>query len=71
MLEEDCTLEVPPGTKVALTDLIPGLRELEWRKLIGAGNFASATVHIGPRRGVALFRFDQGPARISSLQIYI
>lgn len=71
LLEEDCTLEVPPGTKVALTDLIPGLRELEWRKLIGAGNFASATVHIGPRRGVALFRFDQGPARISSLQIYI
>ena len=70
-LTSDCALEVPTGTRVALLELVPGLRELQWRKLIGAGNYASATVQIGPRRGVALFRFDQGPRQISSLQIFI
>jgi hypothetical protein len=71
LLGEGCVLEVPPGTRVTLSELLPGLRELKWRKVIGAGNFASATVQIGPRRGVALLRFDEGPARISGLQIYV
>jgi len=70
-LEEGCTLEVPFGTRVALPELAAGLRGMEWRKLIGAGNYATATIHIGPRRGVAVFRFDQGPQKISSLQVFV
>jgi hypothetical protein len=70
-LAEGCTIETPPGTPVGLTELAAGARGLEWRKLIGAGNFASATIHWGPRRGVALFRFDQRPDRVSSLQIFV
>lgn len=70
-LAEGCALEVPAGTRVELADLLPGLRELQWRKLIGSGNFTTATIHIGRRRGVALFRFDRGPRRISSLQVFI
>lgn len=70
-LAEGCTLEVPPGTTAALPELAAGLRGLTFRKLLGAGNFATATVLIGPRRGVALFRFDQGPDKISSLHIFI
>ena len=70
-LAEGCTLEVPLGTSVALPELAAGLRGLTFRKLIGAGDFASATVQIGPQRGVALFRFDQGPDKISSLQTFI
>lgn len=70
-LAEGCTIEVPAGMPVGLPELAAGTRKLEWRKLIGAGNFASATVHIGPRRGVALFRFDRGPDKISSVQVFV
>jgi hypothetical protein len=70
-LAPGCTLEVPPGTGVALPELAAGLRGLAFRKLIGAGDYASATVQIGPQRGVAVCRFDNGPERISSLQIFV
>jgi hypothetical protein len=70
-LAADCVLEVPPGSKATLPDLVGGLRGITWRKLIGAADYTSVTVFIGPRRGVALFRFDDGPDRISSLQIYV
>jgi hypothetical protein len=70
-LADGATLEVPPGSRATVTDLIAGLRGLQWRKLIGAGPFASATVQIGPRRGVAVFRFDGDPGRISSLQVFV
>jgi hypothetical protein len=71
LLAPDCTLEVPLANRVTLAALLPGLNTLQWRKLIGAGNFASATVQIGPQRGVALFRFDNGPKKISSLRIFV
>jgi hypothetical protein len=70
-LAEGCTIETPPGTAVGLPELAAGTRNLQWRKLIGAGNFASATITLGPRRGVALFRFDERPDKISGLQIYV
>jgi len=71
LLAEGCALEVPFGTKVALPELAAGLRGMAWRKLIGAGDYASATVQIGPRRGVALFGFDASPEKIASLQVFV
>jgi hypothetical protein len=68
---EGCTFEAPPGTTASLPDLIAGLRGMTWRKWIGAADYVSATVFIGSRRGVALFHFGEGPARISSLQLYV
>jgi hypothetical protein len=70
-LAEGATVEVPFGTAVGLPELAAGTRGLTWRKLIGAGDHASATIHLGTRRGVALFRFDGGPQKISGLQIFI
>jgi len=70
LLADGCPLEVPCGTRVTLPELAAGTRGLEWRKLIGAGDFTSATVQLGPRRGVALFRFDD-PGRIAALQIFV
>lgn len=70
-LAPGCTLEVPLGTRVAVPELAAGLRGLTFRKLIGAGDYASATVQIGPRRGVAVCRFDGSPRQISSVQIFV
>lgn len=70
-VDEDCAIEVPPGTRVGLPELAAGVRALEWRKLIGAGDYASATIHLNGQRGVALFHFARGPDRISNLQIFI
>ena len=70
-LAAGCTLEVPFGIAVALPELAAGLRGMSFRKLIAAGDFASATVQIGPQRGVAVFRFDQDPGKVSALQIFI
>lgn len=69
--EEDCAIEVPPGTRVGLPELAAGVRALEWRKLIGAGDYVSATVHLNGQRGVALFHFPVSPDRISSLQLFV
>ena len=70
-LAPGATLEVPFGTTVALPQLAAGLRGMEWRKQLAAGNFASATVQIGPRRGVAVCRFDETPQKISALQVFV
>jgi SnoaL-like domain len=70
-VDENCAIEVPLGTQVGLPELAAGVRGLEWRKLIGAGAYASATIHLNGQRGVALFRFDHGPDRISGLQVFI
>lgn len=70
-VDESCTIEVPPGTRVGLPELAAGVRGLEWRKLIGAGDYASATVHLNGQRGVALFHFPRTPDRISGIQVFI
>lgn len=70
-LADGCTLEVPSGTKVGLPELAVGLRGMQWRKLIGAGNFTSATVQVGPRRGVAVLHLPESAGRISSLHLFI
>lgn len=70
-LAPDATLELPPGTRVALPALAAGLRGLSFRKLIGAGDYASATVQIGPRRGVAVARFERNARGIASLQVFV
>lgn len=70
-LTDGCTLEVPFGTQVGLPELAAGLRGITYRKLIAAGDYASATVQIGPRRGVAVFRFERHPQQIAGLQIFI
>ena len=70
-LAAEATLEVPLGTKVALPELAAGLRGLSYRKLIGAGDYASATVQIGPRRGVAVARFERSSREIAGLQVFV
>ena len=68
---EDCAIEMPLGTRVELPQLAAGVRGLEWRKLIGAGDYASATIHLNGQRGVALFHFPQTPDRIAGIQVFI
>ena len=70
-LAQDCTLEVPFGTKVGLPELAAGTRGLTWQKLIGSGDYASATVQMGSRRGVAVMHFAEGPGEISALRVFI
>jgi hypothetical protein len=70
-LADGCTIEVPFGTKVGVADLAAGTRGLQWSKLLGAGDYTSATVQIGPRRGVAVFHFPATASRIASLQLFI
>lgn len=70
-LADGATLEVPLGASVRLPELAAGVRKLEWRKLIGAGDYASATIHLNGQRGVALCHFAEDPGRISSLQLFI
>lgn len=70
-LADGATIEVPFGTKVALPELAAGVRGLEWRKLIGSGDYVSATVQIGPRRGVAVLHLPESAGRISSLHLFI
>jgi hypothetical protein len=70
-LEDAATVELPPGTTVGLPELAAGTRDLQWKKMIGAGDYATATITLGPKRGVAMFRFDRRADRISGLQIFI
>lgn len=71
LLEPNCALEAPAGTAVTLPELLERLRGAESRKFIGAGNFASASVKLGPAQGVALCRFDHDPRHISGLQLFV
>lgn len=70
-LEEGASIELPPGTTVTLEQLAGGTRAVRWQKMIGAGNFASASLQLGSRPGVALFRFDRGPQKVSALQLFV
>ena len=71
LLAPDCALEVPFGTAVGLPALAAGSRGLTWQKLIGAGDYASATVQMGPRRGVAVFHFPDSASSIASVRLFI
>lgn len=70
-LAPDAVLEVPSGTKVGLPELAAGARGLTWKKLIGAGDYASATVQLGPRRGVAVCHLPETSSRIGSVELFI
>ncbi len=70
-LDHRCELEMPAHRAVTLPELIAGLRGLQWRKMIAAGNSITVTLQQGGRRGVAMFQFDHGPRQISGLQIFI
>ena len=50
---------------------LPQLRGVSWRKLIGAGNYVTATIELDGKPGVALFRFDEKPDRVSHIQVFI
>jgi ketosteroid isomerase-like protein len=69
-LAADCAVEVPSGHTGTADELAATLRNMQWRKLIGAGDFVSATVQVGARRGVVVLRFT-APARITGLQLVI
>ena len=69
-LAPGCKAELPAGTPVTPPQLGALVRGLTFRKLLGAGSFASATVEFGGKRGVVVARFDEGPWRISGVQVF-
>lgn len=71
LLAPDCAVEVPFGTTVGVRELAAGSRGLTWQKLIGAGDYASATVQMGPRRGVAVCHFPESASSIASVRLFI
>lgn len=71
LLAKACELEMPAYRVLPLPELAGQLRGLQWRKSIAAGNCVTVSLQLNDRRGVALFRFDQGPRRISSLQVFV
>lgn len=70
-LHEDCALENPAHRPVSLQELAAALRTVRWSKVLASGNSVTATIVIAGRRGVALFRFDRGPRRITGVHIYV
>lgn len=69
-LGEPCCIELPGQPTASPQELGAELGGLFWEKLIAAGDCVTATIHIGERRGIALFRF-KGPRHIEQLRIYI
>lgn len=61
------------GKRAALAHIAaaPGFQGATTGKVLASGRYVGATFHRGGQRGVALFRFDQGPKRMSSLEIYV
>jgi hypothetical protein len=70
-LDAGCTAESPPGVRVNPAELVRALNGARAGKLLGAGDYASATVHTSSGRGVLLCRFDARPARISHLELFL
>jgi hypothetical protein len=70
-LDYRCELELPAHRSQSLPEVVAGLRGVQWRKLIAAGNCVTATIQVGSQRGVALFRFDYGARLVSGLQVFI
>jgi hypothetical protein len=70
-LANSCYLEMPAHSQVSLEEIVAGLRGVQWRKMIAAGNCVTVTLQQGSQRGVAMFQFDHGPRQISGLQIFI
>jgi hypothetical protein len=71
LLAPGARLELPFGTAVELPALASALRDVQWRKVIGAGDYVTATVQFGTQRGVALFGFERDPRKISSVQVFV
>lgn len=70
-LASNCELELPFGESRPLADFAAPLRGVQWRKMLAAGNALTVTIQLGGRRGVALFRFDQGAGKISGVQVFV
>lgn len=67
---EACRIQMPGQPEASPEELAATLGGLFWEKLIAAGNCVTATIHIGEKRGIALFRFN-GPQHIEQLRIYL
>lgn len=70
-LESSAELELPAHRAVPMAELVSALREVQWRKMIAAGNCVTVTISVGARRGVALFNFERGASHISRVQVFI
>lgn len=70
LLAPGAILELPAGSVVPLADGGCRLQGLSWTKGIAAGRGVTATVRVGPARGVALMEFD-GQRRIHRIRFYI
>jgi hypothetical protein len=66
-------LEWPAGTPLPLRALLGKTRGLQWRKLLAAGPFVTASVSLdgGVRHGVALFEFNKADRRIGRMQFFV
>lgn len=69
-LGEPCRIALPGQSDASAQELATQLGGLFWEKLIAAGDCVTATISIGGRRGIALFRFG-GPRHIEQLRIYL
>ncbi|MFE7797811.1 nuclear transport factor 2 family protein [Nocardia sp. NPDC057440] len=70
LLDYDCAIELPAGTRVSVEEFTNRARNLKWDKMIAAGRTVTVSIELGAVHGVAFIDFTSGTTRISAIRVF-